>query len=112
MRKLLSVTFFSGLLTLAKMGSGFVIAKIVAIYTGPSGMAMLGQIQSIVTSFNGIVNAPVGSGIVRYTAEFEKEGVEGCAPWWKASLWWLAIILSILMPIGFFFRSFLIRFFT
>ncbi|KGA24617.1 hypothetical protein AO825_11695 [Pectobacterium brasiliense] len=103
MRKLLSVTFFSGLLTLAKMGSGFVIAKIVAIYTGPSGMAMLGQIQSIVTSFNGIVNAPVGSGIVRYTAEFEKEGVEGCAPWWKASLWWLAIILSILMPIGFFF---------
>ena len=103
MKKLLSVTFFSGLLTLAKMGSGFVIAKIVAIYTGPSGMAMLGQIQSIVTSFNGIVNAPVGSGIVRYTAEFEKEGVEGCAPWWKASLWWLAIILSILMPIGFFF---------
>ncbi|MGI8487677.1 O-antigen translocase [Pectobacterium sp. S5] len=103
MKKLLSVTFFSGLLTLAKMGSGFVIAKIVAIYTGPSGMAMLGQIQSIVASLNGIVNAPVGSGIVRYTAEFEKEGVEGCAPWWKASLWWLAIILSILMPIGFFF---------
>ncbi|MEI7238812.1 O-antigen translocase [Pectobacterium brasiliense] len=103
MKKLLSVTFFSGLLTLAKMGSGFVIAKVVAIYTGPSGMAMLGQIQSIVTSFNGIVNAPVGSGIVRYTAEFEKEGVEGCAPWWKAGLWWLAIILSILMPVGFFF---------
>ncbi|GKX36727.1 O-antigen translocase [Pectobacterium versatile] len=103
MKKLLSVTFFSGLLTLAKMGSGFVIAKVVAIYTGPSGMAMLGQIQSIVTSLNGIVNAPVGSAIIRYTAEFEKEGVEGCAPWWKASLWWLAIILSILMPIGFFF---------
>ncbi|WDG00260.1 O-antigen translocase [Pectobacterium carotovorum subsp. carotovorum] len=107
MKKLLSVTFFSGLLTLAKMGSGFVIAKVVAIYTGPSGMAMLGQIQSIVTSLNGIVNAPVGSGIIRYTAEFEKEGVEGCAPWWKASLWWLAIILSILMPIGFFFARFL-----
>lgn len=103
MKKLLSVTFFSGLLTLAKMGSGFVIAKVVAIYTGPSGMAMLGQIQSIVASLNGIVNAPVGSGIVRYTAEFEKEGMERCAPWWKASLWWLAIILCILMPICFFF---------
>lgn len=102
MKKLLSVTFFSGLLTLAKMGSGFVIAKVVAIYTGPSGMAMLGQIQSIVASLNGIVNAPVGSGIVRYTAEFEKEGMERCAPWWKASLWWLAIILCILMPICFF----------
>lgn len=103
MKKLLSVTFFSGLLTLAKMGSGFIIAKVVAIYTGPSGMAMLGQIQSIVASLNGIVNAPVSSGIVRYTAEFEKEGMERCAPWWKASLWWLVIILCILMPICFFF---------
>ncbi len=62
---------------------------------------MLGQIQSIVISLNGIVNAPVSSGIVRYTAEFEKEGVEACAPWWKASLWWLAVILCILVPICF-----------
>ncbi|RRO06022.1 O-antigen translocase [Pectobacterium aquaticum] len=110
MKKLLSVAFFSGLLTLAKMGSGFIIAKVVAIYTGPSGMAMLGQIQSIVASLNGIVNAPVSSGIVRYTAEFEKEGMEGCAPWWKASLWWLAIILCILMPVGFFFAPTLSNF--
>ncbi|WP_233958729.1 O-antigen translocase [Pectobacterium versatile] len=101
MKKLLSVTLLSGLLTLARMASGFIIAKIVAIYTGPSGMAMLGQIQSIVISLNGIVNAPVSSGIVRYTAEFEKEGVEACAPWWKASLWWLAVILCILVPICF-----------
>ncbi|MEQ9881861.1 O-antigen translocase [Pectobacterium brasiliense] len=98
MKKLFSVTLLSGLLTLARMGSGFVIAKIVAIYAGPSGMAMLGQIQSMVASLNGIVNAPVSSGIVRYTAEFEKEGIEACAPWWKASVWWLAVILCILVP--------------
>ncbi|WP_116186099.1 O-antigen translocase [Pectobacterium aquaticum] len=98
MKKLLSVTLLSGLLTLARMGTGFVIAKIVAIYTGPSGMAMLGQIQSMVASLNGIVNAPVSSGIVRYTAEFEKGGLDACAPWWKASLWWLVVILCILMP--------------
>ncbi|PXB03282.1 O-antigen translocase [Pectobacterium carotovorum] len=101
MKKLLSVTFFSGLLTLAKMGSGFVIAKVVAIYTGPSGMAMLGQVQSVVSSLNGIVNASVGSGIVRYTAEYEKDGVLACSPWWRASLWWLAIILVVLIPLGF-----------
>ncbi|EJS93426.1 WzxE [Pectobacterium wasabiae CFBP 3304] len=59
---------------------------------------MLGQIQSIVISLNGIVNAPVSSCVVRYTAEFEKEGIEACAPWWKASLWWLVVILCILMP--------------
>lgn len=105
MKKLLSVTFFSGLLTLARMGSGFIIAKVVAIYTGPAGMAMLGQIQSMIVSLNGIVNAPVGSGLVRYTAEYEKEGIAACSPWWKASIWWLAVILCIVMPIGFLFAT-------
>ncbi|MFJ5378443.1 O-antigen translocase [Pectobacterium sp. CHL-2024] len=103
MKKLLSVTFFSGLLTLARMGSGFIIAKVVAIYTGPAGMAMLGQIQSMIVSLNGIVNAPVGSGLVRYTAEYEKQGIGACSPWWKASVWWLVVILCIVMPSGFLF---------
>lgn len=103
MKKLLSVTFFSGLLTLARMGSGFIIAKVVAIYTGPAGMAMLGQIQSMIVSLNGIVNAPVGSGLVRYTAEYEKQGIGACSPWWKASAWWLVVILCIVMPSGFVF---------
>ncbi|KGA42899.1 WzxB protein [Pectobacterium odoriferum] len=103
MRKLLSVTFFSGLLTLARMGCGFIIAKVVAIYTGPTGMAMLGQIQSMVGSLNGIVNAPLGSGLIRYTAEFEKNGVAACSPWWKASTWWLVVILGTIMPVGFLF---------
>ena len=38
-------------------------------------MAMLGQVQSMVTSLNGIINAPVGSGIVRYTAENKVRGL-------------------------------------
>ena len=59
MKKLLKVTASTGVLTLAKMAMGFVIAKVVAIYTGPSGMALLGQIQGVVTALNGIVNAPV-----------------------------------------------------
>ncbi|EAY8714861.1 O-antigen flippase, partial [Salmonella enterica] len=64
MKKIFKVTALSGLLTLLKMIMGFIIAKIIAIYTGPAGMAMLGQIQSIINSFNGIINSPVSSGIV------------------------------------------------
>ncbi|HGU0837039.1 TPA: O-antigen flippase, partial [Escherichia coli] len=59
MKQLLSVTVFSGLLTLLRMGAGFLVAKIVAVYTGPSGMALLGQLQSIASSLSGVVNAPV-----------------------------------------------------
>ncbi|WP_310596826.1 O-antigen translocase [Aeromonas aquatica] len=100
MKRLLKVTAMTGLLTLLRMAMGFVIAKVVAVYTGPTGMAMLGQVQSMVTSLNGIINAPVGSGIVRYTAEKKEEGFEACAPWWRASLQWVLIISTITIPVG------------
>ena len=85
MKKLLSVTFFTGLLTLTRMLSGFIIAKVVAIYIGPSGMAMLGQLQTVITVLNGISTSPAGNGVVRYTAKYYKNGYDDCVPWWRAS---------------------------
>ncbi|KZQ41327.1 hypothetical protein A3N57_23180 [Enterobacter cloacae subsp. dissolvens] len=85
MKKFLTVTLFSGLFTLLKMLSGFVIGKVVAIYTGPSGIAMIGQLQSVISILSGVVNAPVGNGVVRYTAKNHENGTVHCAPWWRAS---------------------------
>jgi PST family polysaccharide transporter len=98
-KKLLSVTMFSALLTLLRIGSGFIVAKVVAVYTGPSGMAMLGQLQSLVTALTGVVAAPVGNGLVRYTAEHQLAGFEACAPWWRASVRWLQWLLAIMIPV-------------
>lgn len=100
MRRLLKVAAMTGLLTLLKMAMGFVIAKVVAIYTGPTGMAMLGQVQSMVGALNGVINAPVGSGVVRYTAEKKDQGFEACAPWWRAAVQWVVIISAITIPSG------------
>ncbi len=100
MKRLLKVTAMTGLLTLLRMAMGFVIAKVVAVYTGPTGMAMLGQVQSMVTSLNGIINAPAGSGVVRFTAEQQGKGFEACAPWWRAALQWVLIISAFAIPIG------------
>lgn len=100
MKRLLKVTAMTGLLTLLRMAMGFVIAKVVAIYTGPTGMAMLGQVQSLVGSLNGIINAPVGSGVVRFTAEYKEQGFAACAPWWRASLQWVLIISGFAIPVG------------
>ncbi|MFB5743705.1 O-antigen translocase [Cedecea sp. S5-13] len=105
MKRLLKVTALTGLLTLLKMMMGFVIAKVIAIYTGPTGMAMLGQVQSLINSFNGIVNAPVSSGVVRYTAEKHSSGYDKCSPWWRASLEWTLVLCAILIPAGFIFSG-------
>ena len=82
------------------MASGFVIAKVVAVHTGPTGIAMLGQVQSLFTAMNGIVAAPAGSGVVRYTAENHALGLEACAPWWRASLKWMLLLLALVLPIS------------
>lgn len=105
MKRLFKVTAMTGLLTLLKMAMGFVIAKVVAIYTGPTGMAMLGQVQSLVGSLNGIINAPTGSGVVRFTAEYKDQGFEACAPWWRAALQWVLIISAIAIPVGLLFAK-------
>lgn len=46
-----------------KMISGFIISKIVAIYTGPSGIVLFGQIQSIVSALNGVINSRLVRGL-------------------------------------------------
>lgn len=104
MKKLLGITVMSGVMTLVKIGIGFVIAKLIAVYTGPSGMALLGQLQSLVTGVNGIANAPTATGIVKYTAE-NRESYEKCSPWWRASTYYIFLITLCFTPFLIFFSN-------
>jgi PST family polysaccharide transporter len=103
MKAFLSVTLFSGLLTLLRMTSGFVIGKFVAIYIGPSGIAMLGQVQSLFSALNGIVASPSGAAVVRYTSENQSISFTKCAPWWKAVMKWILILLVPISVLSFIF---------
>lgn len=105
MKRLLKVSIFSGMLTFFRMLAGFLVAKVIAVYTGPSGLALLGQVQSLVTSLNGIINSPASSGVVKYTAQNNSNGFITCSPWWKASLFWVGIITIIILPIGIIFSN-------
>ncbi|EFN7713699.1 O187 family O-antigen flippase, partial [Escherichia coli] len=98
MNKLLSVTFLTGLLTFARMVAGFIVAKIVAIYTGPTGIAMLGQLQNVINGVSGLVNSPLNTSIVRFTAENYRTGYEECAIWWRVSIRWAIIIYAVIAP--------------
>lgn len=105
MKSFLKVTISSALLTLLRIGSGFIVAKAVAVYAGPGGMAMLGQLQNMIAALNGVVTAPVGNGLIRYTAEHHANGIEACAPWWRACTRWLAFVFVATVPIALFFTN-------
>ena len=68
---LIKTSVLTGISTIIKLISAFVINKVIALYIGPSGLAVVGQLQnftSIITTFS---NGAVSSGIVKYTAEYE-----------------------------------------
>lgn len=99
------MTALAGMLTFVKMLMGFLIAKVVAVNTGPVGMALLGQIQGITSGLTGVVNSPSSVAVVRYTAEYYDEGPEKCSPWWRACTFWTLSLLGVICPVGIYFSE-------
>ncbi|KJG18228.1 hypothetical protein UA33_05085 [Photobacterium angustum] len=88
------------------MASGFLVAKFIAVYAGPTGMAMYGQLQSFVNGINGLVTNQVGQGIVRYTAENKKgDNYDLVSRWWKAATFLLLLLIGMFFPIFCLFSS-------
>ena len=107
MKRFFKVAILSAIFTFLKMIAGFIVGKVIAIYTGPSGIAMLGQVQSLMNISVGVATSPVGNGLVRYTAE-NWDGGKGkckCAPWWSSCIRVAIIILLVFAPLGFIFSK-------
>jgi len=68
---LIKTSVLTAISTIIKVISGFVINKVIALYVGPSGLAVVGQLQnfmSIITTFS---NGAITQGVVKYTAEYQ-----------------------------------------
>lgn len=104
MKKILSISLLSGIMTLIKMVMGFAISKIVAVYAGTSGVALLGQMQSVILSLNGIINSPVGNGVIKFTSE-NSHDFEKCSPYWRASILYVMCFSTIIIVVGCFYAQ-------
>ncbi len=91
-------------MTLIKMVMGFAISKIVAVYAGTSGVALLGQMQSVILSLNGIINSPVGNGVIKFTSE-NSHDFEKCSPYWRASILYVMCFSTIIIIVGCFYAQ-------
>ena len=89
---LIKTSILSAISTIIKVIAGFVSIKIVAVYIGPSGLALMGQFQNFISMVSGITSAGANSGVVKYTAEhYEDEEA-------KRKIWSSALKIS-LVPI-------------
>lgn len=66
---LVKVFSFTGLSTLIKLITGYVTVKFVASIIGPSGIALIGQLQNFSAIFTTLGAGGINNGVVKYVSE-------------------------------------------
>lgn len=73
---LFKITSLNSLSVVLKIGIGLITSKILAVFVGPSGMALVGNLRNFLTSLENISTLGFQNGIVKYVAENEKSKQE------------------------------------
>ena len=68
---LFKTSFWSAISTVFRMLAGIVTSKILAIYIGPTGIALLGNFNNIVGILTTFSNGAISSGITKYISQYE-----------------------------------------
>ncbi len=70
---LVKTSILSAISTVIRIISGFVINKVVAVYIGPSGLALIGQFQNFIGLILNISGNALSTAITKYTAEYHDD---------------------------------------
>lgn len=90
---LLKTSFLTGISTIIKIIAGFIITKCVAMYIGPSGLAIVGQFQNFISIITILANGSINGGIIKYTSEYYNDYEK------KSSIHSTAFFISIVCAI-------------
>lgn len=74
--QLIKVSSFTSISTFIKIVATFISAKVLAVFTGPAGVALLGQLTNFITILIQVSTAATGTGIVKLTGEFKDNKAE------------------------------------
>lgn len=72
-KPLFKATSLNGISILVKIVIGFVISKIIAIFVGPSGMALVGNLRNFLTTTEAFATLGFENGVIKYVAEHKHE---------------------------------------
>lgn len=81
LREIASASWFkisslNSLAILLKIGFGLIVSKVLAVYVGPVGMALVGNLRNFQTSLESFATVGFQNGIVKYTAQYKDEEVK------------------------------------
>ncbi|OLQ89952.1 hypothetical protein BIY21_14065 [Vibrio ponticus] len=68
---LLKTSMLSGVSTFIRIACGLIITKTIAVFSGPSGVAVIGQLQNVINISMLICGDFLKTAVTKYTAEYE-----------------------------------------
>jgi O-antigen/teichoic acid export membrane protein len=103
--QLFKISSLNSLSIILKIGIGLVTSKLLAVFVGPSGMALVGNLRNFLTSVESVSTLGFQNGIVKYVAEIkeDKPSLQKLLSTVFICLVFVAILLSCVL---FFFATF------
>jgi len=96
---LVRTSYLNAVAVLVRIASALVLNKILAILVGPSGYALIGQIQNVVSIMAGIAGGAISTGVVKATAEHFDDDTRQYAIWrtaFRLSIWTTLLAAALL----------------
>ena len=78
---LLKTSMLSSISTLVRIISGIIITKVVALFAGPAGLAVIGQLQNIINIAMLLTGDFLKTATTKYTAEYKDQRQEKYKMW-------------------------------
>jgi len=70
MTTLVRTSVLNGFAVLTRVMTAMAVNKVLALFVGPAGYAVIGQFQNFVTMVTTLASGAIGTGVTKYTAEY------------------------------------------
>ncbi|WP_288364832.1 O-antigen translocase [uncultured Acinetobacter sp.] len=70
---LLKTSVLNGVAVLIKTATMFILNKILAVYVGPAGYAIIGQFQNFIQMITTFAGSAINTAVIKYTAEYYED---------------------------------------
>lgn len=94
---LLKTSSLNAIAVVVKLLVGLFLNKILAVYVGPAGYAVIGQFQNAITMITGFASGAINNGVVKYTAEYSYDESQQIHVWQTATK--IAICCSLVFAV-------------
>lgn len=82
---LVKTSLLNGLAVLTKLATSLILNKVLAVYVGPTGYAVIGQFQNLVSLVSTFSSGAVNTGVIKHTAQFHDDPARQRAVWRTAA---------------------------